>query len=293
MTASAFAVDHVGLGVRTLEAGRQVLAQLGFRLTPLSLHVGPGPDGRPVAWGSGNHCAMFHDGYFELIGQVEAGGSGRIADMVAHYEGLHIIALRCANADAAQRELAARGAPVEAVMALERDAPYGPQFDELRRARFRLVGFNRDAVREARIQLTEHLTPEVLWQPHLLAHPNGVQSIDEVFFQCADPAAVAARFARYFAASVDADGAGRRIVFARGAWRFQTPQDCAALFGDASSLPVPAPVGVAFSVRSLAGTQGVLDAAGIEYRTFAGGGIIVPARVSCGAALVFREGAYR
>src|SRR6185436_14596484 len=136
-------VDHVGVGVRELEKGRAAYARLGFQLTPLSLHSGTGPDGRLVSWGSGNHCAMFHAGYLEVLGQVEAGGQGRIAQMVARYEGMHITALGCKDADATYRDLKARGAPVEPIMVLERDAPFGPKLDQLRRAKFRLVGFDR------------------------------------------------------------------------------------------------------------------------------------------------------
>ena len=41
----------------------------------------------------------------------------------------------------------------------------------------------------------EHDTPEVLWQPHLLTHPNGVIGLDSVTFAAEDPTPVIRRLA--------------------------------------------------------------------------------------------------
>ena len=65
-------LDHVGVAVNDLDVGREVYERLGFTLTPRSIHSGSKTPGGPVEpWGSGNHCAMFRDGYLELIGLTD------------------------------------------------------------------------------------------------------------------------------------------------------------------------------------------------------------------------------
>ena len=62
-------LDHTGVAVRDLDIGQAAYRKLGFNLTPRSFHSGSRTAGGPVEkWGSGNHCAMFENGYLEIIG---------------------------------------------------------------------------------------------------------------------------------------------------------------------------------------------------------------------------------
>ena len=119
-------LDHCGVAVKSLDRGRDAYARLGFQLTARSFHSGSRTKGGPVEpWGSGNHCAMFRDGYLEIIGLTDASMYSTVKDMVATYEGLHIVAIGSGEADAAYAEFQEAGAPVEAPRALERDAADG------------------------------------------------------------------------------------------------------------------------------------------------------------------------
>jgi hypothetical protein len=51
-----------------------------------------------------------------------------------------------------------------------------------------------------------HLTPECVWSPALMAHPNGARSLLRIDARAADPRAVAERLA--LIADVDAEPAG-------------------------------------------------------------------------------------
>ena len=69
MTNLPLELDHVGLAIKDLEVGRQAYDKLGFTLTSRSIHQGSREPGGPVEpFGSGNHCAMFEKGYFEVMG---------------------------------------------------------------------------------------------------------------------------------------------------------------------------------------------------------------------------------
>ena len=294
MTALRLELDHVGVAVPDLEAGRAAYARLGFRLTPRSLHSGSLTAGGPVQpWGSGNHCAMFEWGYLEVIGLTDPALPSSVKDLVARHTGLHILAIGCADAKRTHDALVAAGAPVEGIRALERDAAYGEAGDEVRRARFRNLYVDRKAYPEARILFIEHDTPDVLWQPHLLAHPNGVVGLEAVTFAADDPAPLAERLAALVQCAPNgtkdeaklALGRGTIEVVGRGQWEART--------GGPASVPLPAPVGATFRVTRLADTRACLEAAGVCLQPVADAagtpGLMVPAREACGATLMFFE----
>ena len=73
MNQPVFTLDHAGVAVRDLDAAEAAYRRLGFNLTPRSIHSGAVEPGGPVVpWGSGNHCAMFADGYLEVVGLTGA-----------------------------------------------------------------------------------------------------------------------------------------------------------------------------------------------------------------------------
>lgn len=294
MNALQLELDHVGVAVPDLEAGRRAFARLGFQLTPRSLHQGSLTPGGPIQpWGSGNHCAMFEWGYLEVIGLTDPGLPSSVKDLVARHTGLHILALGCTDAKRAYDTLAAAGAPVEPVRALERDAAFGPDEGETRRARFRNLYVDRKAHPEARILFIEHDTPEVLWQPHLLAQPNGVIGLDSVTFAAEDPAPVTRRLASLLQREPAPLEGGAEIALGRGTIRVLDAKAWGRLSGEAASVPLPAMVGATFRVASAAQAQAAFDKAGVAYRTLpAAAGkstLVVPAREACGATLTFIE----
>lgn len=276
----ALELDHVGVAVKSLERGRQAYARLGFTLTARSFHSGSRAPGAPVeTWGSGNHCAMFREGYLEIIGLTDPEKYSSVKDMVARYEGLHIIAIGVdpggragTSVDAARDALVAAGIPVEAARSLERDAAFGPKDEEVRRAKFRNCYLDRQRYPEGRFLYIQHLTREVLWQPHLLAHANGAVGIDEAWFASDDPGATRARLAPVFPDAVR----GRFRVVAPGEWPFRPLP------------PLPSPVGFGIRVESLDRTRSHLASQGIAV-TEDQGALWVGPEDACGAALRFHE----
>ncbi len=65
-------LDHIGVAIKDLERGRAAYERLGFKLTPRSIHRGSPTPGAPVVpFGSGNHCAMVHEGYLEVVSLID------------------------------------------------------------------------------------------------------------------------------------------------------------------------------------------------------------------------------
>lgn len=294
-------LDHVGVGVSSLERGRGAYARLGFQLTPRSLHSGSRVAGGPVEpWGSGNHCAMFRAGYLEIIGLTDASMYSSVKDMVARYEGLHIVAVGCGNADAAYAEFQRAGAPVEAPRALERDAAFGPQDEEIRRAKFRNMYVDRQKFTEGRFIFIEHVTRDVLWQPHLLTHPNGALGIDAVYFVVADPEATARKFAPLFSDRIERLPGVIKLSLDRGTmwladeahWKSRVPGSFVP--------PLPSPAGFGIRVESLDATRRYLESNGVPVHGGMSGGPASPPgdgpaslwiapEDACGAAIQFLQ----
>ena len=287
-------LDHVGVAISSLDRGRDAYSRLGFQLTARSFHSGSRAAGGPVEpWGSGNHCAMFRDGYLEIIGLTDASMYSSVKDMVARYEGLHIVAIGCGDADAAYVEFRKAGAPVEAPRALERDAAFGPGDNETRRAKFRNMYVDRERFIEGRFIFIEHVTRDVLWQPHLLAHPNGALGIDAVYFVVAHPEATAQKFAPLFSERIERFPGAVKLTLDRGAmwlteesqWRSRVPGTFVP--------PVPSPAGFGVRVESLDATRRYLESSGVRVQAgMQGGGpasFWVAPEDACGAAIQFMQ----
>ena len=199
----AFPLDHTGQMRADLDAGAAAWERLGFLLSPETPQQGavPGASGMQP-WATANRCALFHEGYLELIGIRAPDRFNPWAHFIARHEGIHIAAFRCASADEAWPGMAAQGF-----------APPVQRARSTRRAemRFRNI-FSEDARwPEGRIIVIEHQTPEILWRPELLEHPNGASALRQCLFVSDRPDELAARLAGF-----GADPAGYAVLSPAG-----------------------------------------------------------------------------
>jgi len=282
-------LDHVGIGVEDLERGRAAYDRLGFRLAARSMHSGSPSAGAPIVpWGSGNHCAMLGTGYIEVLGLTDPTRYSSVKDMVARYEGLHIVALGCDDADATYQALSMAGVPVEAPRALERDAAFGPDDQAVRRARFRNIYLDRGRYPEARFLYIEHLTRDVLWQPHLLDHPNGAVALERVYFCGEDMATLGAKISGALAAQPRRLAPGHGVLaLAQGSVHVFDAERWAAHCGTPPAGDSPMAVGFGVRVKSLAATRQLLLQRGVSIDER--DGIWVDPAEGCGATLHFFE----
>lgn len=289
MKSIAVDLDHVGTAVRNLDAGAAAFEKLGFKLTPRSHHKGVVVPGGPVeAWGSANHCAMLSQGYLEVLGIVDESRFSSAQALLAKYEGPHIVAFRPAFAEAVQ-SLTDAGLPVDPARNLERMIPFGPEGVESRRVAFRNMRFSPSTFTEAQFQYTEHLTRDVMWQPHLLEHPNGALSLDRVYLCSADPAATAAKLAPVLGIDPRIAGPGK-IFFdlSASALCVLSPDVWSALSMEGPRHPIPAPVGYAVRTSSLRRTEEVLSRNHVPYTSYPGG-LCVGTSHACGNVIHFIE----
>jgi catechol 2,3-dioxygenase-like lactoylglutathione lyase family enzyme len=279
-------LDHIGIAVPDLAAAAETYRRLGFQLTPLQQQAGPLEPGGPVVrWGSANHCAMLEQGYLELIGVVDpALYDNQLGRFLARYRGIHIMALGIADAEAAVERLRQAGLVVAGVRPMQRPVATPEGTSEVRFKRVPLA----DAP-EGRIQLIEHLTPELMWQPHLLAHPNRVVALTETVLCVADIAETAERFRRLAGIAPLRHGKARIFAFAAGRLVLCDPASLGDIMTDVA--PPTLPWFAGFSVATDDGNAAVrqiLRRNRIEFAEHDGGDLVVPAASSCGATCRFQ-----
>jgi hypothetical protein len=184
-------LDHLGAIVRDLAAGAARWEKLGFLLSPVSRQSGRMPDrAEDGPWATANRCAILQHGYLELIGVVDPAAFNPWTKFLARFEGLHLLALRVPEADPAYAALAARtesfNAPVQRGRKLDVNGAEAVM-------RFRNI-FSRDEhYPEGRYIVLEHQSPDYLWQPRYMTHPNGALALEAALVCAADVAGQSAR----------------------------------------------------------------------------------------------------
>jgi catechol 2,3-dioxygenase-like lactoylglutathione lyase family enzyme len=286
MSSGVDSLDHIGIAVPDLAAAAATYRRLGFQLTPLQQQAGPLEPGGPVVrWGSANHCAMLERGYLELIGIVDpALYDNQLGAFLARYHGIHILALGTADAEAQVERLRASGLIVSGVRPMQRPVATPAGMDEVRFKRVPLA----DAP-EGRIQLIEHLTPDLMWQEHLLDHPNRVVALTETVLCVGNVAATAERFRHLAGIDPLRHGRARIFAFAAGRLVLCDPASLGDFMNDVT--PPTLPWFAGFSVATDDGNEAVrqiLLRNRIEFAEHGGSDLVVAAAAACGAACRFQ-----
>lgn len=281
MTVRTTDLDHVGVGVRDLDAASRAYERLGFTLSPFARHAGAvEPGGPTVQRATGNRCAMLDAGYIELIAVVDPSlPAGGLDTRIAEREGVHIVAFGCDDPAATNSALKEAGFAARGTVYLERmvDTPQGPRL-----AKFDRVPVAPADVPEGVIFHIKHLTRDVIWQPQLLKHANGALALDEVVIHVADLDEAARRFERQLGVRGAGNGGTRVFTLPRGR----------CVLVDSTSLPradapkAPSVVGITVKSASLDGTERLLKANGVAHARRADR-IAVEPKETCGVFLAF------
>lgn len=277
MTAIAAGLDHLLIGVADLEAARRRYERLGFRTTPRGRHIG---------WGTANYCIMFPHDYLELLGIVDPAQFTNNLDTVLAEtgEGLLGAAFVGEDLDRAAAALAEKGVNTNGPQQLKRtlELPEGDVLPE-----FRLLHLPPEATPGLRAFLCRHLTPELVWQPQWLDHPNGATHVAGLTVVVDDPGTLALAYADLFGQSA-VSTTDRLVEVACGPCRlrFTDPDGLTALHPQATK-PRKGPVAMEIAVRDLAHTADVLRSAGVPFETGREGRLQLAAEAACGVVVDF------
>ena len=223
------AVDHVVVAFPDLAGAADRYRRLGFQVGGLNRHP----------WGTENHIVQLDGAFLELIGlgaNFHAPAednpvfpfAGFVAEFLERREGLAMIALRSADAEADRRDFAARGLG-------ER-----PRFDFARIGRkegreievaFSLAFASTPAFAETGFFVCQQKRPENFWSADAQRHPNGAKHVSGLTFAHPDLDAAAASLAAVFDASPVRSADAASFLAERTWVEVLTPQTYAARNG--------------------------------------------------------------
>ena len=278
-------LDHVAHFAPVMGPAAEALERCGFHLTPFTVQTNR-VDGKPVAAGTGNRCAMFRRGYIEiLVTTSDTPLSRQLTERLARHIGIHLAAFSTADAASEHERLAAAGFPVLPLVDMRR--PVGNVADD-QWARFTLARIAPGIMPEGRIQFLTHDTAELVWRDPFLDHPNGALMLAALWIAATDSAEPASRFARFTGRPARQEGEISTIPLDRGTVRVATAEYLGSRFGIDPRPPLPHLAAYEVTVESLPRLRECLDRAGVTYalvdRTVA-----LPLPASIGGTILFRD----
>lgn len=280
-------LDHVGWYVPDMDAASAAFERLGFPLSPYTPHSHEGADGTRAPSGTANRCAMLERGYLEILTHVpelDLPLARQLRAGLDRYTGLHLIAFTCADTDAEHARLDAEGFAPLPVAHLRRPIETDGGGEEV--TRFSVIRLPPGTMAEGRIQTLTQDTPEIVWQPSLIARDNAISALCGVLVCVDDLGEAAARFARFTGRKAHAMGRGRMdIVLDRGVLSLATPARLARVIPGVVVPTTPFIAVVALRSRDIGATARSLEAGGVPFTQFPDM-IIVPAAAAMGASLI-------
>ncbi|MBM3487323.1 MAG: VOC family protein [Alphaproteobacteria bacterium] len=280
-------LDHIGWFVADIARAAAAFERLGFPLTPYTEHRNATADGGSVPSGTANRCAMLARGYLEILTAVKGTDTALARQLRAgldRHEGVHLIAFTTAEPEAERARLAAAGFRPDAPVALRR--PLVLDDGDPATVAFTVLRTSPEMMPEGRIQFLRQDTPDLVWQPSLIARDNGVAVLTGILLVVDDVVATADRFARFVGRRGEAiGGQGRVIRLDRGRVAFIGPEWAKVVLGTtARSSPWMAAIGLESS--DLAATRALFAARGVPLVADAPDHLVVAPVAAMGAFLV-------
>jgi hypothetical protein len=227
---------------------------------------------------------MLRSGYVELTGVVDPTSfTNRLPELLARHEGIHVLALRSADAASAAAHLRGEGFDVDRLLALER--PLAGAANEILRFR---VARPDTPMAEGRVVAIEHQTPELLWRPPFCEHDNTASELRGVTIVVEDVAEASARYARFLGIAPTTRGGRTELALARGAITILGREQARDELPGLGPAEHPRIVALRVAVSDLGRTRAILDTGSVRYEDH-GSEISVGSDVALGAICVFEQ----
>jgi hypothetical protein len=248
------ALDHLVIAHRDLGATAERYRSLGFQVGPRNRHP----------WGTENHIVQFDGVFLELIGLGEGFRppapddpvfpfAGFLGGFLARREGLAMVVLRSADAEADRRAFAAQ------------NLGDLPRFDFARKGvragrevevAFSLAFARSPALPEAGFFTCQQKFPENFWDAAAQVHPNGATGVAELAFVHSEPETARGFLSGFLAAQAQPAAGGFSFALPNARVTCLTPAAYAADWG------ATAPPGAGWAAMRIATGAGALALTG-------------------------------
>ena len=286
-------LDHLAHWVPDIGAASTLLQRLGFVVTPYAEHThAPSAESAPLPAGSANQCVMLEAGYLEVLTPIGDTPIAReVREALGRYTGLHLAAFCAADAAAHGERLVSAGFPQRPSVNLTRESTTAD--GEACTLRFTVVRPEVGCLAEGRVQFLTHHTPDELWQPRWLEHPNTARALTDMLFCVDDPEEASQRYERYLQRRPEPVDGGYMLQLERGRLTLLGAERVAAVLPESEIPRVPFMAAYAIDCRSLDSARAVMRAGGIDFTQHDRQTLTVPALPALGGAITFSEDAAR
>lgn len=271
-------IDHVAILVADLAKAKATYRRLGFRTTPIGRHNNVG---------TANHCIMFAKDFFEILTiATPTPFNKQWADAIAEREGLWALAFASDDVHATHTGFKAAGFSPTDPAEFSRPVDLDGQVSQ---ARFTLTYLEPTAVEGIRLFVCQHHTPDLVWRPEYLDHPNTATSLTHVTLAVDDPPSAAAAYGRITGTTPVPRPGGMDIPGGRATIRLLSPAQAEIEFAGDPVLRYrwPVPIALGFAVASRHTTSAMLEATGIPFQALTTGGVRVGSAHANGVVLDF------
>jgi hypothetical protein len=202
------------------------------------------------------------------------------------YRGLHLIAFTHPSVDAQRNRLLEAGFDMQTTVRLRRSVQTSKGEKTVQASVLRT---KPGVMAEGRVQMLTHETPELIWLPGYLQHPNAADAITDLLIISDDASNKAEQYARFTNGSVITREGVDAVGLARGRLTFATPKAAETILPELKlpSLPYIAAMGI----RSvdLNQTRSALNERGITPLAETDALICVSPKDGVGAYMVFHS----
>jgi hypothetical protein len=277
------AIDHVGLVGRDVHAMRVAFERLGFIVTaPKLLMRWDAKTGERESLQQECAHAIMEQSYVELSAVLTDEPSHYLVPLVRRYHGLHILALRSSDIEADHLRCVRAGLEPTAVSIATRDVEYGIRQGA---AQFRWFTLPLERSPGGLVCYVHNHTPEIVFQPEVMAHPNSATGVHGVTIVASKPAQVAEQYRVLFEQEPAAIGEELRFESGKQCVRIMSRHAFVARYPGAGVPVMPCLRALDVIVRDIGAARAYLNATRVRHQEREDGSLWVGPRSACGAAL--------
>lgn len=276
-------IDHIGLVGRDVHAMRVAFERLGFMpTTPKLLVRWDSKTGERESLKQESAHAVLEHGYIELAAVLTDEPTHHLAPYLRRYQGLHILALSSSDIDADHARCERAGLAPTPVIIATRDVEYGTRQGA---AQFRWFMLAPESAPEGLLCYVHNHTPELVFQPEVMSHPNSAVALHGVTVVASKPERAAEHYRALLGQDPIAGDEELRFESRQQCIRIMTRPAFVARYPGAGVPAMPCLRAFEVAVRDLGAARAYLNATRVRHQVREDGSLWVGPRSACGATL--------
>ncbi len=276
-------IDHVGLLGRDVHAMRVTFERLGFAPTPPKLLMRwDAKTGERESLKQESAHAVLEHGYIELAAVLTDDPGHHLTPYLRRYQGLHILAFASSDIDADHARCAGAGLEPTTVTIATREVEYGSRQGA---AQFRWFMLAPQSAPEGLLCYVHNHTPELVYQPEVMNHPNSAIGLHGVTIVASKPERAAELYRALLGLEPIAGDEELRFEPGNQSIRIMTRHAFIARYPGAGVPAMPCLRAFDVIVRDLGAARAYLNATRVRHQVREDGSLWVGPRSACGAAL--------